>query len=66
MVRCNLSLQILNLIIPLMLLFQKKWQYKAKHLRDDYEDGITVEEYKRWMEGYFPNRKRAEDSGTEK
>ena len=45
----------------------KKWRYEAMRLRDDCEGGkITVEEYKRWMEEYFPNRKRAEDSGAGK
>ena len=39
-------------------------RYEAMRLRDDCEDGkIPVEEYKRWMEKYFPNRKRAGDSG---
>lgn len=31
-------------------------------LQDDCEDGkLTMEEYKRWLEGYLSNRKRAED-----
>ncbi|MDE6281662.1 MAG: hypothetical protein K2M15_07725 [Oscillospiraceae bacterium] len=37
----------------------KKWQYEAMRLRDDCEAGkLTVDEYKRWMEDYFPNRKK--------
>lgn len=45
----------------------KKWRYEAMRLRDNCEDGkLTVEEYWRWMEVYFPNRKRAEDSGAGK
>lgn len=31
-------------------------------LRDDCEAGkITVEEYRQWMEGYFPNRKKPKE-----
>ena len=45
----------------------KKWRYEAMRLRDDCEDGkLTVEEYRRWMEDYFPNRKKAEDNGVGK
>lgn len=41
----------------------KKWRYEAIRLRDDCEEGkITVEEYRQWMEGYFPNRKKTENS----
>ena len=45
----------------------RKWRYEAMRLWDDCEDGkLTVEEYKQWMEEYFPNRKRPEDSGAGK
>lgn len=37
----------------------KKWRYEAIRLRDDCEAGkLTVTEYERWMEDYFPNRKK--------
>lgn len=37
----------------------KKWRYEAIRLRDDCEAGkLTVAEYERWMEDYFPNRKK--------
>ena len=37
----------------------KKWRYEAMRLRDDCELGkISVEEYRQWMEEYFPNRKK--------
>ena len=45
----------------------KKWRYEAMRLRDDCEDGkLTVEDYRQWMEAYFPNRKKTENSSTEK
>ena len=44
----------------------KKWRYEAMRLRDDCEAGkLTVEEYRQWMEGYFPNRKKAGNQNSE-
>ena len=37
-----------------------KWRYEAMTKRDECTEGqITVEEYVEWLEGCFPNRKRA-------
>lgn len=34
-------------------------------LRGDCEAGkLTVEEYRQWMEGYFPNRKKADGKNS--
>ena len=44
----------------------KKWRYEAMRLRDDCEAvRLTVAEYTQWMEGYFPNRKKAKGKNAE-
>ena len=40
----------------------KKWKYQALTMRDECTEGkISVDEYVRWMEESFPNRKPKQD-----